>query len=61
MFFAFHTVLAILGSQGWTADTTSVDYLVNELGYTLQKAQNLTPWTNTAGIFTLIWEYLAVL
>jgi glucose-like phosphotransferase system IIB component len=54
MFFAFHTGISnFAGSQGWTADTTSVDYLVNELGYTLQKAQNFNSlWTNTAGIFT---------
>ncbi len=54
MFMSFNTVISTYaGANGWTADTTSVDYLVNNLGWAMEKAQNYSSlWKNLAGIFT---------
>lgn len=54
MFFAFNTCISTFaGAHGWNADTTSVENLTKNLGYTLQKAQNFNAlWTKIAGIFT---------
>ncbi|SKC90091.1 PTS transporter subunit EIIC [Maledivibacter halophilus] len=54
MFMCFNTVISTYaGAQGWNADTTTVDHLVNNLGWAMTKAQNYNAlWKNIAGIFT---------
>jgi len=54
MFMSFNTVISsYAGSQGWNADTTSVEHLVNTLGWATERAQNYNAlWKDLAGIFT---------
>ncbi len=54
MFFCFNSVIgSYAGSHGWNADTTTVSYLVDSMGWQLQKAQNFNAlWKNIAGMFT---------
>lgn len=54
MFMCFNTVISTYaGAQGWNADTTTVDHLVNSLGWATENAQNFSSlWKNIAGIFT---------
>ncbi|SHJ54937.1 PTS transporter subunit EIIC [Paramaledivibacter caminithermalis] len=54
MFMCFNTVISTYaGAHGWNVDTTTVDHLVNNLGWTMEKAQNYNAlWKNIAGIFT---------
>lgn len=54
MFFCFNTIISTYaGAMGWTADTTTVEHLTSNLGYTLESAQNFNAlWKNVAGIFT---------
>lgn len=41
MFFCFNTIISTYaGAMGWTADTTTVEHLTGNLGYTLESAQN---------------------
>jgi len=42
------------GLQGWNADTVTVEYLTENLGYSTAEAQNFNQlWTTSFGIFTL--------
>jgi PTS system maltose and glucose-specific IIC component len=54
MFMSFNTVISsYAGVQGWNADTVTIDNLVNNLGWTMENAQNYNSlWKNLAGIFT---------
>lgn len=55
MFMFFNTVIGqYAGFHGWNAQTTTVDYLMNTLNYTLNEAQDFNQlWTNIAGMFTM--------
>ncbi|MBU5438962.1 PTS transporter subunit EIIC [Tissierella sp. MSJ-40] len=54
MFMCFNTVISTYaGAHGWNADTTTIDHLVNNLGWTMEKAQNYNSlWKDIAGVFT---------
>lgn len=54
MFMCFNTVISTYaGANGWNADTTTVEHLVSNLGWAMEKAQNYNAlWKNLAGIFT---------
>ncbi len=54
MFMCFNTVIGTYaGTQGWNADTTSVAHLVDNLGWSMEKAGNFNSlWKDLAGMFT---------
>ena len=55
MFMFVNTVIGKYASfQGWDAQTTTVDHLMNTLHYTLSEAQDFNQlWTTIAGMFTM--------
>ena len=55
MYMFVNTVIGIYaGTQGWTAETVAIQNLTDNLGYTLEEAQNFNQlWTTIAGMFTM--------
>lgn len=55
MYMFVNTIINIYaGSQGWTADTVTVQYLSETMGYTIKQATDFNQlWTTSAGIFTM--------
>lgn len=54
MFFCFNTVVnTMAGANGWNADTTTVQHLIDVMGYSTEQAKNFSSlWKDVAGIFT---------